>query len=132
MLTSRPSGDGYNPVINAKGVEPFNYSTWHKIFPLCGIAGKSANAGAFYAKELGIKACLAVTARRGWHKIFPLCSKVRWHKIFPLCSKAKIAVLCHCMYDRLGLGLGVFIGTRTRPCFIKNLLKRGPDCGRIP
>ena len=44
MLTSRPSGDGYNPVINAIGVEPFNYSTWHKIFPLCGIAGKPANA----------------------------------------------------------------------------------------
>ena len=81
MLTSRPSGDGYNPVINAMGVEPFNYSTWHKIFPLCGIAGKSANAWdlhrGVYAKELGIKACLAVTARRGWHKIFPLCSKVR-------------------------------------------------------
>ena len=34
MLTSRPSGDGYNPVINAMRVEPFNYSTWHKIFPL--------------------------------------------------------------------------------------------------
>ena len=81
MLTSRPIGDGYNPVNNAMGVEPFNYSTWHKIFPLCSIAGKSANAQdlhrAFYAKELGIKACLAVTARRGWHKIFPLCSKVR-------------------------------------------------------
>ena len=65
MLTFRPSGDGYNPVINAMRVEPFNYSTWHKIFPLCGIAGKSANGrthriytGAFYAKELGIKACL--------------------------------------------------------------------------
>ena len=38
MLTSRPSGDGYNPVINAMGVESFNYSTWHKIFPLCSIA----------------------------------------------------------------------------------------------
>ena len=53
MLTSRRSGDGYNPVINAMRVEPFNYSTWHKIFPLCSIAGKSANAqdytGAFYA-----------------------------------------------------------------------------------
>ena len=44
MLTSRPSGDGYNPVIKAMRVEPFNYSTWHKIFPLCSIAGKSANA----------------------------------------------------------------------------------------
>ena len=32
----------------------------------------------------------------------------------------------------LGLGLGVLIGTRTCPCFIKNVLKRGPDCGCIP
>ena len=91
MLTSRPSGDGYNPVINAMRVEPFNYSTWHKIF-LYVVSRVNRRThriytGAFYAKELGIKACLAVTARRGWHKIFPLC------------SKAKIAVLCHCMYD---------------------------------
>ena len=83
MLTSRPSGDGYNPVINATGVEPFNYSTWHKIFPFKYVVSRVYRrthriyTGAFYAKELGIKTCLAVTARRGWHKIFPLCSKVR-------------------------------------------------------
>ena len=81
MLTSRPSGDGYNPVINAMGVEPFNYSTWHKIslYVVSRVNRRTHRiyTGAFYAKELGIKACLAVTARRGWHKIFPLCSKVR-------------------------------------------------------
>ena len=81
MLTFRPSGDGYNPVINAMGVEPSNYSTWHKIFiyVVSRVNRRTHRiyTGAFYAKELGIKACLAVTARRGWHKIFPLCSKVR-------------------------------------------------------
>ena len=59
MLTSRPSGDGYNPVINAMGVEPFNYSTWHKIFPLCSIAGKSANAQDLHR---------GVLCQRTWHK----------------------------------------------------------------
>ena len=93
MPTSRPSGDGYNPVINAMGVEPFTYSTWHSIFPLCGIAGKSANAQDLHRGVLCQRTChkslSSVTERRGWHKIFPLC------------SKAKIAVLCHCMYDQL-------------------------------
>ena len=81
MLTSQPSGDGYNPVINAMRVEPFNYSTWHKIFSLCGIAGKSANAQDLHrgvlCQRTWHKSLSSVTARRGWHKIFSLCIKVR-------------------------------------------------------
>ena len=81
MLTSRPSGDGYDPVINAMRVEPFNYSTCIKcsLYVVSRVNRRTHRiyTGAFYAKELGIKACLAVTARRSWHKIFPLCSKVR-------------------------------------------------------
>ena len=69
MLTSRPSGDGYNPVINAMRVEPFNYSTWHKIFLLCGIAGKSANAEDLHR---------GVLCQRTWHKSLSCCnSKAR-------------------------------------------------------
>ena len=70
MLTSRPSGDGYNPVINAMRVEPFNYSTWHKIFPfICGIAGKSANAQDLHR---------GVLCQRTWHKSLSCCnSKAR-------------------------------------------------------
>ena len=69
MLTSRPSGDGYNPVINAMRVEPYNYSTWHKISPLCGIAGKSANAQDLHR---------GVLCQRTWHKSLSCCnSKAR-------------------------------------------------------
>ena len=93
MLTSRPSGDGYNPVINAMRLNPSITSLGIKssLYVVSRVNRRTHRiyTGAFYAKELGIKACLAVTARRGWHKIFPLC------------SKAKIAVLCQRLHDRL-------------------------------
>ena len=62
MLTSRPSGDGYNPVINAMGLNPSITALGIKSF-LYVVSRVNRRThriytGAFYAKELGIKACL--------------------------------------------------------------------------